>query len=202
MGGHVEKDKTYRSRVSAGFNPCEAGLFFLPEFFDVFLNSRHGILPEEVVQAFKALGKLPLIPDAAVILKQIGEASFTGDVGNLWIEAKALELAAVVLDCRRRFAAAIVPPLKEDDRQGIVNAICYAGEHLSGPITLEALARQAAMSIRKFTAAFKTHTGVSAASYIRRLRMDKAMDLLKNTEALIKSRFINRVCGLPPSVRR
>ena len=39
------------------------------------------------------------------------------------------------------------------------------------------------MSIRKFTAVFKAHTGFSAAVYIRRLRMEKAMSLLKNTSA-------------------
>jgi hypothetical protein len=35
---------------------------------------------------------------AGVILKQIGEASFIGDAGNIWIEAKALKLVAVILD--------------------------------------------------------------------------------------------------------
>jgi AraC-like DNA-binding protein len=183
VGGHTEKDKTYRSYVSAGFAQCETGVLFLPEFFDVFLNSRHGISPGEIIQAMNALGKLPLIPDAAVILKQIGEASFTGEVGNIWIEAKALELVSVILDWHRRLAAATAPPLKEDDRQGIENAIRYAGEHFSGTLGLTVLAREAAMSIRKFTAAFKTHTGISAAAYIRRLRMDQAMYLLKNTTA-------------------
>jgi AraC-like DNA-binding protein len=183
MGGHSEKDKIYHLYAPAGFAQCEVGLLFLPEFFDDFLNSRHGISPEEVAQAINALDKLPLIPDAAVILKQIGEASFTGDVGNIWIEAKALELVSVILDWHRRLAVATVPPLKEHDRQGIENAIRYADEHISGPLTLQALAGQAAMSVRKFTAAFKAHTGVSAASYIRRARMDKALGLLKNTSA-------------------
>jgi two-component system response regulator YesN len=52
----------------------------------------------------------------------------------------------------------------------------YAEEHFSGPLTLTALAKEAAMSMSKFTAAFKTHTGISAAGYIHRLRMDKALD--------------------------
>jgi two-component system response regulator YesN len=39
------------------------------------------------------------------------------------------------------------------------------------------------MSLSKFTALFKAHTGLSAASYIRRIRMDQAMELLKNTAA-------------------
>jgi AraC-like DNA-binding protein len=183
MGGHIEKDKINHFYDSAGPSHCETGVLFLPEFFDTFLNSRHGISPDEIVQAFNALGRLPLIPDAAVILKQIGGASFTGDVGNIWIEAKVLELVSVVLDWHRRLTAAAAPPLKEHDRLGIVEAIRYAEEHFSDPLTLKKLARQAAMSIRKFTAAFKTHTSLPAASYIRRLRMDQAMYLLKNTTA-------------------
>jgi AraC-like DNA-binding protein len=59
--------------------------------------------------------------------------------------------------------------------------MCYAEEHFSSPLTLTALARQAAMSMSKFTSAFKTHSGLSAAGYIHRLRMDKAMDIVKNT---------------------
>jgi AraC-like DNA-binding protein len=182
-GAHIEKEKIYHPNFSSGFSHCEVGIAFLPEFFDIFLNSRHGISPGEIVQAINALGKLPLIPDAAVILKQIGGASFTGDVGNVWIEAKALELVSVILDWHRRLAAAAAPPLREHDRLGIAEAIRYAEVHYSGPLTLTALARQAAMSMRKFTAVFKTHTGLSAASYIRRLRMDQAMYLLKNTTA-------------------
>jgi hypothetical protein len=47
MGGHTEKDKTYHLYAPGGFAQCEVGLLFLPEFFDVFLNSRHGISPDE-----------------------------------------------------------------------------------------------------------------------------------------------------------
>jgi transcriptional regulator GlxA family with amidase domain len=129
------------------------------------------------------LGKLPLIPDAAVILKQIGDASFSGDISNIWLEAKTLELIALVLDWYRRRNTTSRPGLKEDDQAGIAEAMRYAAEHYSGPLTLEVLAKEAAMSISKFTAAFKIHTGVSVASYIRRIRMNKAMDLLKNTGA-------------------
>jgi two-component system response regulator YesN len=87
------------------------------------------------------------------------------------------------LDWYRRRNAEVQPGLKENDQAGIAEAMQYAAEHYSEPLTLEILAKQAAMSISKFTAAFKTHTGISAASYIRRIRMDKAMGLLKNTSA-------------------
>jgi AraC-like DNA-binding protein len=182
IGGlHIDKDTIYRRHLPTGFLHSGVGVYFLPEFIDSILNSHYGIAPDEIVQAIDALGKFPLIPDAAVILKQIEAASFTGDVRNILIEAKALELISVILDWHRRFTATAAPPLKEQDRLGIAEAMRYAEGHFSGPLSLRVLARQAAMSIRKFTASFKTHTGLSAASYIRRLRMDQAMYLLKNT---------------------
>jgi AraC-like DNA-binding protein len=179
---YIEKDKTYSRNLPAGFAHCAVELSFLPEFFDTFLNSRHGVSPDEITRAINALGKLPLIPGAAVILEQIGEASFTGDAGNIWIEAKALELVSVILDWHRRLKTA-GDALNKRDRAGIAVAMRYAQEHFSGPLTLTALARQAAMSMSKFTAAFKTYTGLSAAGYIHRLRMDKAMDMVKNTSS-------------------
>jgi AraC-like DNA-binding protein len=182
-GGYLKKDSIYRQHCRAGFCHSGVGITFLPDFLDVVLNSHRGISFDELVCAFTALRDLPLLPDATVLLKQIGGASFRGDIGNLWIEAKVLELIAIVLDWYRRRTTQAQPYLKENDKAGIIEAMRYAEEHFSGPVTLEVLAKQAAMSVSKFTAAFKTHTGMSAASYIRRLRMDKAMGLLKNTEA-------------------
>jgi AraC-like DNA-binding protein len=180
-GACVDKDKIYRQHFPAGSLHSGVEVLFLPEFIDTMLNSRYGISLDEVIRAIDALGNFPLIPDAAVILKQIGNASFTEDVRNIWIEAKVLELISVILDWHMRFETATDPPLKEQDRLGITEAIRYAEEHFPEPLTLEVLAKQAAMSVSKFTVVFKTYTDLSAASYIRRLRMGQAMYLLKNT---------------------
>jgi AraC-like DNA-binding protein len=180
-GAHVSN--VYSRHTPAGFSHRSVGVSFLPDFFETFLGSRYGVSQDELLQALDALGRFPLIPDAAMILKQIGAASFTGDIGNIWLEAKALELISVVLDWHRRLTATAGPFLKEHDRLGIAEAIGYADKHFSDPLTLAVLAKRAAMSLSKFTAAFKIHTGLSAAAYIRRIRMDKAMYLLKNTTA-------------------
>jgi AraC-like DNA-binding protein len=181
VGAHIVETETYRQHFQAGYCHSGVGVSFLPEFFDSLLNSRYGISQDELIRAFNALRNFPSIPDAAILLKQIGEASFTGDIGRLWIEGKILELVALVLDWYRRRETSTRPRLNENDQAGIVCAMRYADEHCSGPLTLDVLAKQAAMSISKFTAIFKTHTGISVASYIRRIRMEKAMDMLKNT---------------------
>jgi AraC-like DNA-binding protein len=178
-GAHISN--AYSRRTPAGFSHRSVGVSFLPDFFETFFGSRYGVSQDELLQALDALGRFPLIPDAAVILQQIGGASFAGAIGNVWLEAKTVELISVVLDWQRRLAAG--PPLKEADRLGILEAIRYVEEHSSGTLTLAALARQAAMSMSKFTAAFRAHTGFSPAVYIRRIRMHKAMDLLQNTGA-------------------
>jgi AraC-like DNA-binding protein len=180
-GAHISN--AYSRRTPVRFSHRSVGVSFLPEFFETFFGSRYGVSQDELLQALDALSRFPLIPDAAIILRQIGEASFTGAIGNVWLEAKTVELISVILDWQRRLAAAAGPPLKEAGRLGILDAIRYVEEHSSGTLTLDVLAGQAAMSMSKFTAAFRRHTGFSAAAYIRRIRMHKAMDLLKNTNA-------------------
>jgi transcriptional regulator GlxA family with amidase domain len=54
-------------------------------------------------------------------------------------------------------------------------------EHLSEPLVLHTLAKQACMSKSKFTSVFKNHTSLSVAEYVRHLRMEKALDFVKNT---------------------
>jgi AraC-like DNA-binding protein len=179
--GQTGKKEMNRQHVPAGFHHCSMGISFLPDFFDTFLGSRHGISRDELERAIAALDHFPPPPDAALILKKIGEGASSGGAGNAWFEAKTLELVSLLLDWHRHLETMAPPQLRKQDQEGIAEALRYAGEHLAEPIPLETLAKLAAMSISKFTAAFKRHTGLSAATYINRFRMEKAADMLKNT---------------------
>jgi AraC-like DNA-binding protein len=179
--GHIGKDNVYRQHYPAGFRHYAMGVSFLPDFFDALLGSRHGISQDELIQALIALNQFSSPPGAALVLKQIGDAACDGNAGNAWLEAKTLELVSLVLEWHKRIGTTAPPRLNEQDRAGIACALHYAEEYFAGPVSLEALSKQAAMSVSKFTAAFKLHTGISAAAYIHRLRMERAMDLLKNT---------------------
>jgi transcriptional regulator GlxA family with amidase domain len=157
---------------------------FLSEFVEAFITSRHGITVPELEETVAGLGVLPFIPDAAIILDQINRAAFSEGVENMRvenmrIEAKSLELFWVVLDWHRGHK--IPAAFNKQDRFGIAQALRYAEEHLSEPLALHSLAKQASMSRSKFTAVFKNHTGLSPAEYVRHLRMEKALDLVNNT---------------------
>ncbi|MDR2483136.1 MAG: AraC family transcriptional regulator [Treponema sp.] len=180
--GHTGKNDTYKGRFQAGFHHQGISICFLPDFFDVFWGMRHGISINALIRALDDLNRFTPPPDAAVILRQTGKAAISGNIGNAWIEAKTLELITVVLDWHRRLDAGERRTPPESDMTGISEALRYAEEHFAEPVSLDTLAKQAAMSVSKFTAAFKRHTGFSAGAYLNRLRMEKAVHLLKNTQ--------------------
>ncbi|MDR0583298.1 MAG: AraC family transcriptional regulator [Treponema sp.] len=181
-GGYIiGKTEIFKRHSKAGYCCSGVEVSFLPEFIETFITSRHGISPLEVEETVAGLYDLPFIPDAVVILDRIGKAAFSEDMENLWIETKSLELFSVILAWYRGRKALALPPVNDQDRLGIAQALRYAEEHLSEPLVLRALAKQASMSRSKFTAVFKNHTGLSAAEYVRHLRMEKALNFVKNT---------------------
>jgi AraC-like DNA-binding protein len=177
----IGKTEISRRHGKAGFRCSMVEVSFLPEFIQTFITSRHGISPLELEKTIAGLQAFPFIPDAAAALDQIDRAAFSDKMGNLWIETKSLELLSVILDWHRGHKALALPPVNEQDRLGITQALRYMEDHLSEPIVLHTMAKQACMSKGKFTSVFKNHTGLSAAEYVRRLRMKKAINLVKNT---------------------
>ncbi len=54
-------------------------------------------------------------------------------------------------------------------------------DHPEGDLSLSALASQAAMSPRNFSRVFRSETGLSPATYVEQVRMDKARRMLEDT---------------------
>jgi AraC-like DNA-binding protein len=179
--GQIGKNDVYHQNIPVGFRHCQMGVSFLPGFFDALLGLRHGISQDELARAIDALNRFPPPPEVAVVLKQMGDAACYNRAGNAWFEAKTLELISLALDWHRQFETKTPFRLRKQDQEGITEALRYAEKHLADPLSLETLAKLAAMSMSKFTATFKIHTGLSTACYIHRLRMERAIDLLKNT---------------------
>src|SRR5580700_7909343 len=65
----------------------------------------------------------------------------------------------------------------ESDR--IRAALAYAKEHLSAPLSVQALARVAFLSLRQFSRLFREQTGQSPAKAIERLRVESAQLMME-----------------------
>lgn len=75
----------------------------------------------------------------------------------------------------------------------IENAISYMNENYDHPIPLELLFKKSNMSRRNFYRHFKNCTGTSPTEYLVQLRLRRAMELLRDTDATISE--ASAVCG-------
>lgn len=106
------------------------------------------------------------------------------------------------------------PPLKEPQvtiHPCIAWAITYIEEHLDERLSLNELAAKAGLSVWRFCALFRQHTGVSPRRYVWRQRLQKAQSLLAGGEspasaALLTGfydqshlcRYFKNTCGMTP----
>ena len=148
--GHIGQNDIYKAHFGAGFHNCGVSVCFLPGFFDMFLAERHGVSRHTLRAALLALNSGTPPPDAVVMLRQIGAAAFSADTGDARLEAKALELITAVLDWHgQQLGAVETRPPTALDRAGIAEALCHIESHWAEPLSLEALAKTAAMSVSK-----------------------------------------------------
>ncbi len=98
----------------------------------------------------------------------------------------------------------------------IARALSFAHRHYHESISVETLARQAAMSTSAFHRAFKRVTGESPLQYVKKLRLNKARTLLVHQDVAVSdaafqvgyespaqfSRDFRRYFGAPPSQAR
>lgn len=95
-----------------------------------------------------------------------------------------------------QYIEAPVAPTAEDDR--IARSMAWAMEHLSDPITVQTLARQAAMSPRTYLRHFPRYAGVSPIRWLIGQRVQASLSLLETTDALIDE--VARAVGFDTAV--
>ncbi|MBB3662216.1 AraC family transcriptional activator FtrA [Prauserella sediminis] len=95
-----------------------------------------------------------------------------------------------------QYIEAPVTPTPEDNR--IADSMTWAMEHLSEPITVQTLARQAAMSSRTYLRRFPRYAGVSPIRWLISQRVRASLSLLETTGASIDE--IARAVGFDTAV--
>jgi transcriptional regulator GlxA family with amidase domain len=99
-----------------------------------------------------------------------------------------------------QFSAHLQGQLAEHDAVAEVQG--WVADHLGEDLTVEQLARRAAMSPRHFARVFRSETGVTPARYVEQVRLEAARRRLEESTAGVES--IARECGFgtPETMRR
>lgn len=87
-------------------------------------------------------------------------------------------------------------------RPGLRGLQLWMADHLEADLRVEALADRALMSPRNFARAFRKETGMTPASYVEMLRVERARQLLEGPSQPIEQIAISCGFGTPETMRR
>jgi two-component system response regulator YesN len=106
-----------------------------------------------------------------------GEISLIGDLWNLkkWFEHTVTEIIDAVKDTQQKKLMKVIEQAK-----------AYIADHYTNDLTLEIISEQINVSQTHFSRIFKLETGLNFVDYLTKVRLDKAIELLKATDMTIK----------------
>src|SRR5690606_15073868 len=187
---------------------AEAAAASLPAPLAAFMEGRCGDFYLEA---------LPLRREMAAAARAILDCSGDSAIGNLFVEAKALELLfhslSLLQDGAKRGADS---GLTRREVQRLYEAQSILHANYVQPLTIRALARQVGLNEPKLCSGFKTLFGATIYDYVLQLRMTEAMRLLRDSDPSITeiafdvgyeypgnfSTAFKRIFGLTPKAAR
>jgi AraC-like DNA-binding protein len=157
----------------------------------------------------------PMLPALSRLLDEILYVKGRGASRQLFLEAKGLELLAVLID-ELALASEATAPLTSWDIERLERGRRLLLERMTSPPSLPELARSVGLNEFKLKAGFRTLFGISVFGYLRTQRMDHARRLLAQrdlsvTEIAARVGYANpskfaaafrRHFGFPPSALR
>jgi iron complex transport system substrate-binding protein len=188
------------------------------DFVEVMMVYYDMILPE--LKNYKSLSRLHHFRSVLTVEDSLHIYKVSKELYKIWqsktdltqIRAKALFYTIVhsfLLELKNQHE-------KREEKDPVYRSICYIKAHYKETISLESLADKLNYSPSHLSLLFKDKTGLSPIAYVTKIRIDKAAELLKETDALIYtissevgyqdphyfSRIFKKVKGFTPGAYR
>lgn len=123
-------------------------------------------------------------PEISHCMKTISDLMESNDEAALFtIRSYVVKVVTMISEKADVSDIALTPPVKHLD--DIQKSIGYIRRNFSTHINLDNMAKNAAMSPSYFSKTFKAVTGVSPYNYLMTIRIEKALESLKNTNKTI-----------------
>ena len=126
-------------------------------------------------------------PQLNFIFQQIRESQAEGKILPLYLESKVMELLSIIITELEEKGKNISVVLTKKDKQNLKRAVSAMKKDLSVHIDGLELSKIALMSPARFQLAFRKYYGVPPYEYLKELRLNKALLLLKNPEYKIST---------------
>ena len=133
-------------------------------------------------------------PEMISAVKSLFEMNYTGRLRQLQIEAKTLELLCYTLDQLSKMwsgKGTEKTPLRQKDIKRVAEICEILDDDLSRAHTISDLAKALSWNETQLMRVFRQAVGTTVHNYLHRARMEKACELLANTEMTITQIAMN-----------
>ncbi len=172
------------SRIDAHkpFQCCS--LVILEKFFE----KNHIVLPEDFWNTGARLLNPDIlhIPEISAVLHQAGKAyGMRPKSAVLYLEAKAMEIAALLLEYVQMYKGKVPSRIQPEASGKIEKAKAILEDNLKHPPSVTQLAQRIGTNKNRLQAGFRLHTGLTVSGYLRSCRMNKALEILGDSDTAI-----------------
>ena len=182
----ADNNDEYISHYDAGSRVKAVSLTISPDCYRDYLQRKFGRI-EDVRKAFLLMdGRLDL-PELALLLKRARAYKGEGITANLYYEGVVSEAVALVLEKAQEITLGNQEALSTEDAQYITSVCEYISENLDQDLSVSILATKAYVGQTKLKQLFKTATGLTPSDYVTQERINKAMELLTETDMPISA---------------
>ena len=167
-------------RVNPGIKLINIGFCYRENFFKNLPYS----LPEDFWEmSSRTLNSYPVkIPQITYICNQIKECSLTGTKLKIYIQGKALEVFAFLLDYIYSHPVKDTIYLSEQDKKILNDVKEFLEKTYADSITIKELTKKFPINQQKLIMGFKESYNMTINKYTTKLRMTGALELLYDTE--------------------
>ncbi|UZQ51225.1 AraC family transcriptional regulator [Clostridium kluyveri] len=159
------------------------------DYYHNFLNHEYLKDYKNHKDAFHFLSQNPNIPELNFIFQQIRDCQAKGTSQQLYFESKILEILSLITHNleQRQYQESLSVKLDNKDLRYLKKVVNFMKKNLSSYPSIVELGKIANMSTTRFQMAFKQIYGATAYDYLREMRMNYALLLLKDSDYSIKN---------------
>lgn len=152
------------------------------KYFDTFFRVHYGKDYEQSKSAQEYLLRNPNLPELNFVFQQIRDCQAEGNTLRLYLESKVLELLSLVMKGMEKEEKHIPVRLDYKDIRGLKKSVTFMKKDLAAYPSGEELAQIAGMSPTRYQLAFRKHYGTTPYEYLKEMRLNQALFLLKNSD--------------------
>jgi len=188
-----EQDRQYQALFHKSVPIRSVQIEIMPAFYQQYLQQK---FPGEFIDvhgAFKQFAIKTEFPELVTLLKQIQHYNGTSISTKMFYEGKILEAIALIIQRAKDNATKRKTVRSDKDIENLQAVAAYLNNHYAYSIPTERLCRIAFMGGTKLKNAFREYYGCTITEYVLQRRMERAQQLLMETDLSISE--VSKVVG-------